>query len=345
MRISIVIPVYNVAPYVEKCLASVMAQAEPDIECIVVDDASTDGSLEIVRRLINAYPGPVEFRLEIHGQNRGQSAARNTGTRLATGECVFYLDSDDELLPDGLARLAAVARQDGPDFVIGAHAVCGKGDPVVSPRLGPGLIEGGDEILSAFLRGDWPLMPWNKLLRREFIERNQLRFEEGLVLEDELWSLIVACRAKTMGVVEQATYLQRIRDNSTMTSNAVARRFSSWMNILRLMDSFVKSEGLDGNIPLKEYIEVRRSELSERARRSGGNSYEIYQREIRGAARFDRRVFRAMGLGWKIRYLHYLLPVPLGYAYLWGTMRVIPWLARMRRIRPSDFMDGPCPRR
>ena len=90
MTVSIIIPVYNVAEYIEKCLYSVIQQKTYNIECILVDDCGTDNSIEIAEKIINQYNGPISFKLLHHNHNRGLSAARNTGINIATGDYVFF---------------------------------------------------------------------------------------------------------------------------------------------------------------------------------------------------------------------------------------------------------------
>ena len=86
MTVSIIIPVYNVAPYIEACLKSVMGQTYTGLmECIVVDDCGTDNSMAIVERVIDEYDGAIHFHIEHHHSNRGLSAARNTGIAKANG--------------------------------------------------------------------------------------------------------------------------------------------------------------------------------------------------------------------------------------------------------------------
>ena len=97
LLVSVIIPVYQVSDYVERCLLSVMNQTYQNIECIIVDDCSTDDSVAKCDRLISTYKGPIKFQILHHERNRGLSAARNTGTDAATGEYIFYLDSDDEI--------------------------------------------------------------------------------------------------------------------------------------------------------------------------------------------------------------------------------------------------------
>ena len=98
MKISVIIPVYNVAPYIAACLQSVMRQtAQAALECILVDDCGPDNSMEVVNETLKSYNGPVDFKIVRHTQNRGLSAARNTGMAAATGDYIYFLDSDDEI--------------------------------------------------------------------------------------------------------------------------------------------------------------------------------------------------------------------------------------------------------
>ena len=113
--VSVIIPVYQVTDYVERCLKSVMSQTYTDIECIIVDDKTQDDSIEKCERLIEVYnnnlkldgKGRIRFKILHHEVNRGLSAARNTGTQAATGEYLYYLDSDDYISADCIETLIA----------------------------------------------------------------------------------------------------------------------------------------------------------------------------------------------------------------------------------------------
>ena len=113
MDVSIIMPVYQVAPYIGDCLRSVMRQTyRGSMECLIVDDGTKDGSIAIAERMIDAYEGPIQFQIQHHDENRGLSAARNTGTMLATGDYLYYIDSDDEMTEDCMEKLMAVASHD-----------------------------------------------------------------------------------------------------------------------------------------------------------------------------------------------------------------------------------------
>ena len=104
MKVSVIIPVYNVALYVERCLLSVLNQTWQDLEVLVVNDCTPDNSMEIVRRVVVGHPRGAMVRVLEHEVNRGLSAARNTGIRAATGDYLYFLDSDDYLPSDSMSR-------------------------------------------------------------------------------------------------------------------------------------------------------------------------------------------------------------------------------------------------
>jgi glycosyltransferase involved in cell wall biosynthesis len=329
MKVSIVVPIFNARSYLERCLRSVMAQSCGELECLLVDDGSTDGGLELAERALAAYAGPVEFRILRHDRNRGQSAARNTGIRAATGDYLYFLDSDDEIFPDTVARFAACAGRGDVDFAVGEFEIEGGAFPRWAVRLAAGVHRGRDAILGSYLRSDWQTLVGNRFVRRRFLVDHDLYFAEGLVHEDDLWTLMLACRAESMGVVKGPTYLYRVHGDSTMTANPV-RRFENWVRILERMEAHLTAEGLGTRPDALRFVAVRRAELVGRARQAGVNAYAVYRREVRSGRTFDRRAFQDMGIGWKIRYLHCLLPVPVGYAFLQAALRAVPWLARLR---------------
>ena len=94
-----------VAAYIERCVTSVIKQTYRNFECVIVDDASQDDSIIRCEQLIETYTGSVKFRVLHHQQNRGLSAARNTGIDAVTGDYLFFLDSDDEISPDCIEKL------------------------------------------------------------------------------------------------------------------------------------------------------------------------------------------------------------------------------------------------
>ena len=110
MKVSIIIPVYNVASYIEECIQSVLDQTYPDLEVVLVDDCGTDHSMELAENLIRKSNRSSIFRIEKHDRNRGLSAARNTGIKTATGEYLYFVDSDDKISQDCIEKLVQFVR-------------------------------------------------------------------------------------------------------------------------------------------------------------------------------------------------------------------------------------------
>ena len=104
-KVSLIIPVYNVSEYIERCMHSVMAQTYTDIECIIIDDCGTDDSMAKCEQMIREYEGPIKFLILHHEHNRGLSAARNTGIHQTIGKWFYFLDSDDEITPHCIEKL------------------------------------------------------------------------------------------------------------------------------------------------------------------------------------------------------------------------------------------------
>lgn len=220
MKISIIIPVYNVEPYIESCLSSVMAQTwEGDIESILVDDCGTDNSMSIARTMIKEYDGQIVFHIVSHDRNRGLSAARNTGLKVAQGDYVYFLDGDDCMTPDCLCLLSEPIKKQRYDFVIGDYQLDGYDIGYPKLTLPEGTVFSSRRIMETLSdnREGWYVMAWNKLCNIDFLRKNRIYFEEGILHEDELWSCILSYYAESMYVVKGKTYRYFVRNGSIIT--------------------------------------------------------------------------------------------------------------------------------
>lgn len=220
-RVSVIVPVYQVSAYVERCLRSVMAQTYPDMEGIIVDDATKDDSIEKCERLIRRYDGAIRFRILHHDRNRGLSAARNTGTEAAVGDYLYYLDSDDYLSPDCIARLAAVVNEDdGIEMVQGNGVMKSDGAESFLYRADhPILTRNYEETRRAFFQDRYIYISvWNKLIKKSLIEEHRIYCREGMVFEDLLWVFYLMKHLKRTYLCEAVTYYWCIRPGSIMTA-------------------------------------------------------------------------------------------------------------------------------
>lgn len=223
MNVSIIVPIYNVSNFIERCVNSVIAQTfTGSLECILVDDVSPDDSIAKCEKILETYKGPIEFSIIHHEVNKGLSGARNTGTRAARGDYLYYFDSDDELTPNCIELLYEQVRShENVQMVVGqTKAVPHKPFYEIEAFKQLQYIEGNDLIrfLSYKPGVIIPVNAWNKLVRRDFIEQNQLYFKEGIIHEDHHWSYFVAKHLNSIAFVFVDCYIHYSTPNSIMTS-------------------------------------------------------------------------------------------------------------------------------
>ena len=239
MKVSIIVPVYNVENYVEECFQSIARQTYTGaMECIFVDDCGTDRSVALVEEMIAAYRGPIAFKMLHHERNRGLSAARNTGLREASGDYVYFIDSDDSITPECIALLSALAKKyPGVDMVQGS-TYCEHNGFRLNEKLLPEYNSNKRWIGKQFLSRRLPITAWNRLVRRDFLLKNGLIFEEGVIHEDELWTFLLAKHLQSIAFCFVDTYMYRSNPLGIMFS--VIEDTHSTLPIIHIMVSDLK---------------------------------------------------------------------------------------------------------
>ena len=220
MKLSVIVPVYNVEKYLAECVDSLLAQTVEEKEILLVDDGSTDRSGEIADSFANAHPGTVRC---IHTRNGGQGRARNLALPMARGEFVGFVDSDDWIAPDMYRKMIDRAESTGADIV-----VC---------DFLERFSDGHENTLPAAFQ-DHPLSSagscCNKLFRRSQIQ--DLRFPEGLWYEDFFFSAVMLTRAGYTEFIPEPLYIYRRGQTSTMHNNNAEKN----LDMLRIMDGLEK---------------------------------------------------------------------------------------------------------
>lgn len=221
--VSVVVPMYNSAAYVGECLESLKAQTFGDFEVLCVDDGSSDGSLEVARA---AAGDDDRFRFDALPENRGQSAARNVALDRARGEYLVLLDSDDYLVPEALDKLVSRARaQNLDDLYFSARSFYESMElhelvrEDFSQRPPFDDVATGRELFAFFEERDqfFPQAAL-RLVRRDLIEGAGIRFFEGIIHEDLLFTLQTLVISQRSSFLNEPLYRRRIRAGSTMTS-------------------------------------------------------------------------------------------------------------------------------
>lgn len=182
--VSIIVPCYNAESWIKRSINSILTQAIYDIEVIVINDGSTDGSMQVLSELENC-----DKRLKvINKKNGGVSSARNTGLSLSTGDWIVFVDIDDEILNGGLGKMLNVVN-DVSDIVFAGYTT--NGESKVRGRNRTVTISAEKLAVELFAPTDYPYLgyPWAKLFRRSIIEKHHLRFNESIKYnEDRLFT-------------------------------------------------------------------------------------------------------------------------------------------------------------
>ncbi len=236
MKISIIIPVYNVAPYVEQCIKSVLSQDYEDIEIIIVDDCSTDNSMELVREMLKETSRTVYILT--HQYNRGLSAARNTGIMRATGEYIYFIDSDDYIESDCISSLVKTAQiYPKAEMIIGSSKAVPAGINFVDFADRADLKEYYDDRnqIKKMMLVDhqFPYVAWNRLINRDWLLKHGLFFKEGIIFEDLHWTFFAAKYITGIAFYKRNIYYYRYNPDGIMASTNMQKTIENYDIIVK----------------------------------------------------------------------------------------------------------------
>lgn len=217
--LTVIVPMHDVAPYLDEALASLSAQRFQDFEALLIDDGSTDGTVVIAEAHAARDP---RFRV-LHQEHLGLSAARNLGLDEAAGDYIAFLDADDVLPPDAYARMLDTLVASGSDFVAGAYVrlrphATGMGEYELG-EVQPWVAAANRSLLGTTL-AEHPeaignIVAWSKVSRRAFWERLRLRFPVGELYEDQVIAARFYAEAVAFDMIPDVVYHWRIRAEGT----------------------------------------------------------------------------------------------------------------------------------
>lgn len=232
--ISIIVPCYNAEKYVEACINSVLIQNYENWECIVINDGSKDNTLELLKVFESK-----DNRIRVFTQeNLGLSATRNRGIDNSNGEFLFFLDSDDILSNDAIETL--VSSVENNDIVTGitvTSKINGENIYKVSQLYPPSegnitFTNNQFEVLTKAMESALTPVAQNRLYKKEFIDKNDLRFKNGILHEDELWFFETMLLARNVKFINHETYFYRIDNQDSITKNVSDFNLESYIRIL-----------------------------------------------------------------------------------------------------------------
>ena len=254
--ISVIIPVYNVEPYLRQCVDSVLAQSYMNYEILLVDDGSTDNSGTICDEYVSK-----DKRIKvIHQKNAGLSEARNRGFDSANGEYVYFLDSDDWIQRETLSVLAQTAHDENADIVFfdsKSFEDSEKGYQIPQRYIrkhdypaGKGLAVFEQMQTNKEFHSAVPLL----FLGKAFLEGSGIRFYPGILYEDMLFTFEALTKADKVAQCRQPFYQRRYRNQSITQSKISAKNYISSAIVYKELVSYSEQEGILDNDSVQRYI-------------------------------------------------------------------------------------------
>lgn len=252
IKISVILPVYNVEEYIEESLQSILAQTLDGIEVILVDDESPDGSSEICKAYVEKYENFSYYRQK----NSGAGIARNTGASHAKGEYIAFMDPDDIIVPDAYEKLYRAAVRSGCDVTVcRAVRFSSTGEWVSSLHrqafrkicTETTLAEDPDLLFDTVM--------WNKLIKREFWEKHNIAFPPRIIYQDMPVAAAVYYHANRICKVYDVLYKWRSRDQVSESATQKVKTLKNMhdrITSIRLVRDF-----FDSNVSEKSLFEAR----------------------------------------------------------------------------------------
>ena len=241
VKVSVILPVYNVGKYLRQSLDSLINQTLKDIEIICVNDGSTDDCYEILEE----YKQKDSRIKVIHKENKGTGAARNDGLRIASGECIGFVDPDDWVKPDMYEKLYSLIKEKNLEIAMCMPDGYDEKNNKTAPF--PYFVDSNfDNIPSGRIFNLWDISPfqypmcvWNKLYTKELFDKNHIEFAEGLDFEDHKVIFGALLTARRMYFIKDKLYVYRYnREGSVLTDNN--QRLIDHIEIFNIVENILK---------------------------------------------------------------------------------------------------------
>ncbi|MCQ9628389.1 glycosyltransferase [Cetobacterium somerae] len=244
VKVSVIIPVYNVELYLKETLESIINQSLKEIEIIVINDGSTDKSLDIIKKYQN-----MDKRIKIINQkNKGVSVSRNEGLKKATGEYIYFMDGDDYLEKIALEKCYVesvnqnldVLFFDGESFLEKLDNIIGnyytRNNVSKNVKNGKGCLKELNKL--KYFRTS----PCLNFINKKYLDTLKLKFYPKIIHEDELFTYILYLNAKNIKYLNEKFFKRRIRENSIMTNEKTERNIVGYLTVAKEFEELIKKE-------------------------------------------------------------------------------------------------------
>lgn len=252
ISVTVIIPMYNLERYIAACLGSLRQQSLNTIEILCVDDGSADGTESVVRKCM-AQDSRIRLIRQSHA---GQSAARNAALSQARGDYVYFLDGDDSIVPTALEEMLSFAQEHRLDMLAFDASNTYETPEMAKayPQYGhlyrrgcsyPAETDGPSLFRSMQANREYYCAPPTYLFRRAFLEKCGLRFCEGIIHEDELFTLQAFLRAGRAGYLHRTLFLRLLREGSTMTRPPDMRDVNGYLTVYDRLEEELEAGSID----------------------------------------------------------------------------------------------------
>lgn len=268
IKISIIVPCYNVEKYISECLDSILKQKLKEIEIICINDGSTDDTLEI----INSYKEKYSNIKIINQSNQGISIARNIGMKYAKGKYIYFVDSDDCLANNNsLSLLYDEAEKNKLDVLFFSFENFSDNEEIRKKYKKHFLGKKRNEVLSEVLTGkemlnyfintnQYYVTVWIQLVRKDFLLSNEIKFCDGIIYEDNLYTLELLLAATRVKCIDNILYKKRIRSGSIVTSRQSCDSIRSLLYTIIKMEDIISNNKLNIETENNIIIEISKIE-------------------------------------------------------------------------------------
>ena len=265
-KISVIVPMYNAERYVGLAIESILAQEFRDFELILIDDCSTDRTLEVAKSINDPRIRIIENEENLGGEN-GSGVVRNIGIEKARGEYIYFMDNDDVILPDALEVMLKAAIESKADVLINTKNFLVENNEFTSfDEISNLTIRGQDKLtpiagdlkkrlFEEYALKNSPAAQWNHFCRHDFLKSSGIKFRNAIIHDDGIWLLELLCATSNIIKIAEPFYIARQRDESLAHSTALgfdgfAKRVRSFLIVLESFEEIL-SKALE-----REYGEV-----------------------------------------------------------------------------------------
>lgn len=303
--ISVIIPVYNTEKYIEDCINSVLENDFDNFEIICVNDGSTDSSLDIM----NAMAEKDERIKVISKENGGQSSARNLAIDNASGKYMYFLDSDDRISSDALSELFKCLETNQLDVLYFSgdafyetEELEQKFPAFMKAYYREGVYEApckGLELLPLLQeQSDYSVSPCIQIVRRQFILDNDIRFYEGIIHEDNLFSFKVIFNAERAFCINGVYFHRRVREDSVMTvAKNYKNLFGYYMCFVKVIEYLADKEiSAEEQACVEKVIRGLKAHVSRSYLGIPVEERDIFYQKIEEVSMYYKLLFRSINL-------------------------------------------------